>query len=93
VAERPCNLVAVAFKVAVLAIGGLEYPCYFFGYAGFFGYTEFHLAAFSFSCQNYVKGIRYYFDVLALSPVFNLSVCIFISLFFWLDPKETKGQG
>jgi len=36
---------------------------------------------------------RYYFDVLALSPVFSLSVCIFIFLFFWLDPKETKGQG
>jgi hypothetical protein len=31
--------------------------------------------------------------VLALSPVFNLSVCVFIFLFFWLDPKETKGQG
>jgi hypothetical protein len=33
----------------------------------------------------------YYFDVLAYFPVFNLF--IFIFLFFWLDPKETKGQG
>jgi hypothetical protein len=37
--------------------------------------------------------VTYYFDVPDLCIDFNLSVCIFIFLFFWLDPKETKGQG
>jgi len=33
----------------------------------------------------------YYFDVLTFLPGYFLS--LFIFLFFWLAPKETKGQG
>jgi hypothetical protein len=55
VAERPGNLVAIALKVAVFAIAGLEYSCNFFSYTGLFGNTKFHLVAISFNFQNYAK--------------------------------------